>query len=121
MSEKVSQLFSVNEVVLHIRKMEPRSSASCRQFTGKAKDKPARRRRLWLHFALLLSTENNEEPTKMELFLGTRSHILKLELSVKTALTMAKAMKPTKLKTHIMTALARTRVAPLSCWEMRFW
>ena len=47
--------------------------------------------------------------------------ILKLALTRKTALTMAKAMNPTKINTHIRTALATTLVNVLSRLEMIFW
>lgn len=47
--------------------------------------------------------------------------ILKLELTWKTALTMAKAMKPTKMKTIMSTPLAMTLVKVESWLEISFW
>jgi len=46
--------------------------------------------------------------------------ILKLALTWKTALTMAKAMKPTKMKTAMSTPLAITLVKRFSWLEIRF-
>jgi len=47
--------------------------------------------------------------------------ILKLELTWKTALTMAKAMNPTKMNTAMSTPLAITLVNMLSWLEICFW
>jgi hypothetical protein len=46
---------------------------------------------------------------------------LKLALTWKTALTIAKAMNPTKMKTPARTPLAITFVNRLSCLEISFW
>jgi hypothetical protein len=47
-------------------------------------------------------------------------YILKLELSWKTALTIAKAMKPTKLNTPSSTTVAIILVKALSWFEIAF-
>jgi hypothetical protein len=52
---------------------------------------------------------------------GPRQPTLKLALTWKTALTIAKAMNPTKMKTPARTLLAITLVKRFSCLEISFW